>query len=274
MSSPADRAINRHKRREAKRKNNEPLLRQVQEVEAHRVPTKPNRAPVKPLTDAQRLYDSAMLSSVITFGVGPAGTGKTWLAAIRAAEALQAKEIERIIITRPAVEAGEKLGFLPGELDEKYDPYFRPVREALEEQLGTGALEYHLRKGTIEARPLGLLRGSTIKNAWLIADEMQNATRTQMKMLLTRVGENTRFVLNGDPTQCDLENPSMSGLSDALRRLHGISSISVVKFGEDDIVRHGIVREIVRAYSNRESEGAHTRYNDDAQGLRVMLGAP
>lgn len=272
MSSPVDRAINRHMRRDAKRKNHDPLLKLVGE-ELGKKSVKPNDVPVKPLTEAQRLYDSAMHANSVTFGVGPAGTGKTWFAAIRAAEALKNKEIERIIITRPAVEAGESLGFMPGEMDEKFEPYFRPVRDALEEKLGSGTLEYHLRNGTIEARPLAFLRGASLKNAWLIADEMQNATRTQMKMLLTRIGENARFIINGDPTQCDLPSPSASGLADAIDRLHGIAGIATVRFTHEDVVRSGICQEIVRAYSNDNNVPLAARYNDDAAGVRRTLGA-
>lgn len=206
-----------------------------------------SKAPIKPLNDAQRAYDAAIRSSDIIFGVGPAGTGKTWLATMRAAQALDAKEIERIVITRPAVEAGESLGFLPGELEDKYEPYIRPVRDALTEFFGVTHLEYLLKNGKIEARPLGLIRGSTIKHSWLIADEMQNATKKQFLMLLSRIGENAKFIVNGDPRQSDLPIGD-SGLDDALRRLKGVPGIDQVLFDRNDIVRSGLCRAIVEAY--------------------------
>lgn len=246
-----DRSSNRHSRRDQKRRfsNNEPLLRLAQEkaTTAHH---KPRRKDPKPLTENQEIYDASIRGNLITFGVGPAGTGKTWWAAYRAAQALFDKKIEKIIVTRPAVEAGEELGFLPGELAEKYEPYFRPVRDALEEYLGTGALDYHIRAKNIEARPLGLLRGATLKNAWVIADEMQNSTPVQMKMLLTRIGEDSKFIINGDPSQCDLPAHVKSGLVDALERLTKIGGVNVVRFTHEDVVRHGIIRELLKAYEN------------------------
>jgi phosphate starvation-inducible PhoH-like protein len=276
MSAAKDRAANRQKRRGDKAPNHEPLLRLVQD-EPRRKPVKAKEIELKPLTEAQRLYDNAIHVNDITFGIGPAGTGKTWWAAMRAAEALKDKKIERIIVTRPAVEAGEKLGFLPGEMEEKYGPYFRPVKDALEESFGSGALEYYLKSETIEARPLNYLRGSTLKNCWVIADEMQNATKIEMKLLLTRIGEGAKFIINGDPTQCDLPNPANSGLMDAVNRLKGVKSIDVVRFGVADIVRHGLVQKIVEAYETRTDEDPRAdRYNvqdsDDRDGLNRVLG--
>lgn len=274
MSPPKDRAANREKRR-AKRSNRRddgPLLRLVQED----VPRRPVAARVKelqPLTPAQEAYDASIRANLITFGIGPAGTGKTWWAAMRAAEALKNGHIERIIVTRPAVESGESLGFLPGEMDEKYEPYFRPVKDALEEYLGSGHLEYCIKAGIIEARPLAFLRGATIKHAWLIADEMQNSTAGQMKMLLTRIGENAKFIINGDPRQCDLPHTARSGLADAVRRLEAVNGVNVVRFREEDIVRHGIVQEIVRAYESDNSIPSSERYiEDNRSGLNRMLG--
>ena len=279
-----DRSGNREQRRsdKAKRANHEPLLRMVAH-EPDRRHTRPRQVEVKPLTFAQERYDSAIRAHHITFGIGPAGTGKTWLAATRAAEALVNKEIERIVITRPAVEAGESLGFLPGEMDEKYAPYFRPVRDALEEYLGTGRLEYELRAGNIEARPLGLLRGSTRKHAWVLADEMQNATVPQMKMLLTRIGEGSRFIINGDPSQFDLPGHVTSGLGDAVRRLARVNGVAVIHFEAHDIVRHGIIRDLIAAYASPNETPCCNCYNtrierieriesDDA-GLKRVLGA-
>lgn len=224
---------------------------------------KPLRVAVKPLNDAQRRYDAAMRSGEVIFGVGPAGTGKTWLAAMRAAEMLDKGVIEKIIVTRPAVEAGEKLGFLPGELDEKYEPYFRPVRDAFEKYFGSGKTEYLIRTGKIEARPLALLRGASIDNAWIIADEMQNATRTQFKLLLTRGGKGTKFVVNGDPRQTDLPR-GQSGLMDAVRRLEHVQGIETVLFDKSDIVRSGLTQRIVEAF---EDDGA---VNDNAGLTRTL----
>jgi phosphate starvation-inducible PhoH-like protein len=187
-----------------------------------------------------------MRVNTLTFGVGPAGTGKTWLAATRAAQRLAAGEIERIVITRPAIEAGENLGFLPGNLDEKYEPYFRPVRDALEETLGCGTVEYMLKAGTIEVRPLAFLRGTTFKNCWVIADEMQNTTPAQMKMFLTRIGEDCRVIVNGDPLQTDIAGKS--GLSDALDRLKAMKSVEFCWFTREDIVRSGLCQAIAERY--------------------------
>jgi len=168
---------------------------------------------------------------------------------MRAAERLENKEISNIIVTRPAVEAGEKLGFLPGELSEKYEPYFRPVRDALEQYFGSGKLEYLIRKGIIEARPLALLRGASIDNAVIIADEMQNATKSQLKLLLTRGGEGTRFIINGDPRQTDLPS-GQSGLTEVCDLLAPVAGISVVQFDRSDVVRSGLTQRIVEAFEN------------------------
>lgn len=212
---------------------------------------KPRVKPVRPMNDAQHDYYDAIRTAEITFGVGPAGTGKTWLAAMMAAEALEAGEIERIVVTRPAVEAGESLGFLPGELHEKYEPYLRPVRDALEEKFGAGKFNYLMEHGRIEARPLGLIRGATVKNAWLIADEMQNASVKQFKMLLSRIGEGSKFVINGDPRQTDLP-AGQSGLMDAVKRLGKVPGIRMVNFTSKDIVRSGMCMKIIQAYENDE----------------------
>lgn len=273
MSSHQDRATNRLKRKSSKSRNHEPLLRLVAE-EVERRPVKRKVHQIKPLNEAQHRYMNSIKAHQVTFGVGPAGTGKTWLAAMLAAETLEKHQIEKIVVTRPAVEAGESLGFLPGEMEEKYEPYFRPVRDALEEYFGSGALEYYMKTGVVEARPLAFLRGATIKDAWLIADEMQNATPTQMKMLLTRIGENSKFILNGDPSQCDLPHNVRCGLTDALVKLAKIGGIHAVRFAQDDIVRSGIVQEIVRAYETDRSDPERDCYmsDDEAQrGLRRIL---
>ncbi len=203
---------------------------------------------VKPLTKAQATYDRAISANVVTFGVGSAGTGKTWWAAMRAAKALEAGEVERIIITRPAVEAGESLGFLPGEQEEKYAPWIRPVYDALCEFLGATTVEYHMKNGTIEGRPLAYMRGATFKNAFVLLDEAENTTPKQMQLLLTRVGENAKVIINGDLAQCDLPPGQKSGLEDALERLYDVPQIGVVRFTRADIVRSGLCVAICDAY--------------------------
>lgn len=246
--SRSPKAAARQVRRESRRNaRNQKLLDQQGEIT--KAPVRPMEREIKPLTEAQTYYDAAMRSERIIFGVGPAGTGKTWFAAMRAAEALQRGEIEKIYITRPAVEAGENLGFLPGELADKYEPYLQPVRDAFEEKFGSGHLKYLLRERTIEPRPLAFMRGVTIKNAWLIADEMQNATRTQMKMLLTRIGQGAKFVINGDPRQIDLRE-GQSGLIDAMTRLLPIKGVACIEFRVSDVVRDDICQQIVSAYEN------------------------
>lgn len=255
-----DRKLTRKTRRNS---SNEPLVVLVKEQADKRHVAPVRKIVIKPLNEAQGRYDAAMVANQITFGVGPAGTGKTWMAAMRAAEALVGGHIQKIIVTRPAVEAGESLGFMPGELEEKYEPYFRPVRDALVEYLGSGQLEYLMKSGAIEARPLAFLRGATIKNAWLIADEMQNATITQMKMLLTRIGYNSKFIVNGDPDQCDLPDASKSGLRDAVRRMCRVGGCGSVVFTENDVVRSGMAQQVVKAYSN-------SRVSTDAQSYNTL----
>jgi phosphate starvation-inducible protein PhoH and related proteins len=269
------RAEARQKRRLEKKKDHGPLLRLVQE-EVTRRPVRAAVQELEPLTEAQRHYGTAIRSSRVTFGIGPAGTGKTWFAAALAAEALRNGEIERIVVTRPAIEAGEQLGFMPGELDEKFDPYFRPVRDALEERLGSGQLEYMLKIKIIEARPLAFLRGATLKHCWVIADEMQNSTPAQMKMFLTRIGENSRFIVNGDITQKDIEGPS--GLADALRRLQGLRNVAFIRFHASDIVRDEMCQAIAERYEDREaSNPTSERYSQsdeiDDFGLTRTLRA-
>lgn len=267
MTPQKTKSAARQERRDkrARLRNDEPLMRLVKEEQVFvRSPTRGRETLIKPLNGAQRAYDAAIKSAGIVFGIGPAGTGKTYFAAMRAAEALKAGVIDRIVVTRPAVEAGESLGFLPGELDEKYEPYFRPVRDALEESFGSSHLEYLIKIGIIEARPLALLRGSTIKGAWLIADEMQNATKTQFKMLLSRIGDNAKFIVNGDPRQSDLE-PGKSGLLDAVRRLRSVNGVEIVTFTREDIVRSGLCADVVAAYDDQG--------DDEEEGLLRVLRA-
>lgn len=215
-----------------------------------KTPIKRKSEIIKPLNTAQKRFDAAIKSSSITFGIGPAGTGKTWFSAMRAAEALDNRLVERIVVTRPAVTAdGEDLGFLPGELDEKYEPYLAPVRDALEEKFGTTYLEYLLKCKVIEAIPLGFMRGKTLNNCWVLADEMQNSTKNQMKTLLSRIGEDSKFIINGDPLQLDIPVES-SGLIDAVGRLSNVERITSVRFTSSDIVRSGLCQKVVEAYEN------------------------
>lgn len=213
---------------------------------------KPDHSPLVAQTENQRRYINAIKNFTLTFATGPAGTGKTFICASMAAEALREGRIEQIIVTRPAVEAGESLGFLPGELEEKFDPYLEPFRQVLEERLGKSQVEMFLKNGHIEASPLAYMRGRTFKNAFVILDEAQNTTPTQMKMFLTRIGHDCTVVVNGDMAQCDLRGPS--GLEDAVRRCTHIPSVKHVAFDRSDIVRSGLVGEIVQAYDMRLEE--------------------
>lgn len=235
----------RKSRKAGKVRDHGPLLALVRD-EVRRKPVRAARAALVALTDTQRRYGAAILASRVVFGIGPAGTGKTWYAAALAADKLAAGEIEKIIVTRPAIEAGESLGFLPGDVEEKYAPYFRPVREALEERLGSGQVEYMIKAGIIEARPLAYLRGSTIKDAWIIADEMQNTTPAQMKMFLTRIGERSTFIINGDVRQKDIA--CRSGLEDAAKRLASLRMVEIIEFTAADIVRDAMCQSIAEAY--------------------------
>ena len=188
----------------------------------------------------------------MTFGVGPAGTGKTYLAVAMAVTAFRAREVNRIILTRPAVEAGEKLGFLPGDLQSKVDPYLRPLYDALFDMLGAETYQKYVEKGNIEVAPLAYMRGRTLDDSFIILDEAQNTTREQMKMFLTRLGFNSKMVITGDITQIDLPNGVRSGLKDAVRILKGIEDIAAVTFSAKDVVRHRLVQDIIKAYDNAQ----------------------
>ncbi len=204
--------------------------------------------PVKCKTVGQKTYVDRIKKDSVTFGVGPAGTGKTYLAGCLAVQAYKQKQAEKIILTRPAVEAGEKLGFLPGDLQTKVDPYLRPLYDALEEMLGTENYVKLMEKGTIEVAPLAYMRGRTLSNAFIILDEAQNTTREQMKMFLTRLGDNSKMVVTGDITQIDLPDGKKSGLEDAVRVLGGVDGISIVYLSDKDVVRNPLVMSIVKAY--------------------------
>lgn len=204
-----------------------------------------------PKNEAQKAYLNSMRVNTLTIGLGPAGTGKTFLAAWEAADLLDSGDVKKIIVTRPIVEAGESLGFLPGEMEEKIDPYFVPVREAIERRLGKGATEYFLKSEAIEFVPLAYMRGRTFDDAFVILDEAQNTTPKQMKMFLTRVGHNTKLVVNGDLKQSDITGPN--GLYDATERLTGIPGIRFCAFTRADVVRSGLAQVIVDAYEGDEA---------------------
>ena len=208
--------------------------------------------PVKPKTIGQSNYVKAIAGNTITIGVGPAGTGKTYLAVAMAVAAFRRGEVERIILTRPAVEAGEKLGFLPGDLQSKIDPYLRPLYDALFDMLGAESYQRYLERGTIEVAPLAYMRGRTLDDSCIILDEAQNTSREQMKMFLTRLGFRSKMVINGDITQIDLPDGKKSGLSQVLRILGGIEGIATVRFDGRDVVRHKLVQDIINAYEKNE----------------------
>ncbi len=210
--------------------------------------------PIKAKTIGQKKYVDAIKKNTVILGVGPAGTGKTFLAVAAASMALRNKEISRIILTRPAVEAGEKLGFLPGDLQTKIDPYLRPLHDALFEMLGAESYQKHIERGTIEIAPLAYMRGRTLDDSFIILDEAQNTTPEQMKMFLTRLGFNSKAVVTGDITQTDLPAGARSGLVEAMKILHGIEGIAIHEFTERDVVRHKLVQRIILAYEKYERE--------------------
>ena len=222
--------------------------------------------PIKAKTHGQKKYVEAIKKNTIVMGIGPAGTGKTFLAVAMAVTALKAKQVERIILTRPAVEAGEKLGFLPGDLQNKIDPYLRPLYDALYEMLGTEAYQRYVERGTIEIAPLAYMRGRTLDDSFIILDEAQNTTPEQMKMFLTRLGFNSKAVVTGDLTQTDLPFGKKSGLAEAVKILEGIDDIAVHRFSERDVVRHRLVQKIILAYEaydksrQGKTENTQTRF--------------
>ena len=215
--------------------------------------------PIKAKTVGQRQYVDAIKKNTIVFGVGPAGTGKTFLAVALAVKALREKQVARIILTRPAIEAGEKLGFLPGDLQSKIDPYLRPLYDALFEMMGAENYQRHLEKGTIEIAPLAYMRGRTLDDSFIILDEAQNATPEQMKMFLTRLGFNSKAVITGDLTQTDLPSSQKSGLAEAVRILGDVEDIAIHHFTDRDVVRHKLVQKIILAYQKHENEIAQKR---------------
>ena len=204
--------------------------------------------PIKPKTLGQKSYCDAISENTITLGIGPAGTGKTYLAVAAAVAAFRAEEVNRIILTRPAVEAGERLGFLPGDLQSKVDPYLRPLYDALFDMLGPDTYQKYLERGNIEVAPLAYMRGRTLDDSFIILDEAQNTSREQMKMFLTRIGFGSKVVITGDITQIDLPEDKVSGLKVAMKVLEGIEDIAICKLTGSDVVRHRLVQKIIEAY--------------------------
>lgn len=220
---------------------------------------------ITPRSPKQRSYVDALRQSEMVFSVGPAGTGKTYLAVAIGLEMLLSQKVDRLIVTRPAVEAGERLGFLPGTMDEKVDPYMRPMYDALFDMMPADRLQRRREDGDIEVAPLAFMRGRTLANAFVILDEAQNTTPMQMKMFLTRMGENAHMVITGDPSQTDLPAGTRSGLSDALEIVSKIPEIAVVPFATADVVRHPMVARLVKAYDARETRRARTTRDDAAK---------
>ena len=214
--------------------------------------------PIKPKTLGQRTYCDNIRDNTITIGVGPAGTGKTYLAVAMAVTAFRAQQVTRIILTRPAVEAGEKLGFLPGDLQQKVDPYLRPLYDALFDMLGAETYQRFVERGNIEVAPLAYMRGRTLDDSFIILDEAQNTTGEQMKMFLTRLGFNSKMVITGDVTQIDLPDGKRSGLKEAVRVLRGVEDIAIFRFTEKDVVRHKLVQDIIRAYERASRSSQQT----------------
>lgn len=210
---------------------------------------------IKPKTVGQKQYVDSIKNNTVVFGIGPAGTGKTYLAVAMAVKAFKAHDVSKIILTRPAVEAGEKLGFLPGDLQNKVDPYLRPLYDALFDMLGAESFQKQMERGCIEVAPLAYMRGRTLDDSFIILDEAQNTTHEQMKMFLTRLGFNSKMVITGDVTQIDLPDSRKSGLIQATRVLKEIDDISINHFTEKDVVRHKLVQDIIKAYEKSNEEG-------------------
>ena len=210
--------------------------------------------PIKPKTLGQKAYCDAIAQNTVTLGIGPAGTGKTYLAVAAAVPAFRAEEVNRIILTRPAVEAGERLGFLPGDLQSKVDPYLRPLYDALFDMLGADTYQKYLERGNIEVAPLAYMRGRTLDDSFIILDEAQNTSREQMKMFLTRLGFGSKIVITGDITQIDLPGDKISGLKEAMRVLKGVEDIAICRLSDSDVVRHVIVQRIIKAYEDDENK--------------------
>ena len=225
--------------------------------------------PIKPKTIGQKDYIASVLKNTVTIGVGPAGTGKTYLAVAAAVQAFRDKQVNRIILTRPAVEAGERLGFLPGDLQSKVDPYLRPLYDALFDMLGAETYQKYLERGNIEVAPLAYMRGRTLDDSFIILDEAQNTSREQMKMFLTRLGFGSKIVITGDTTQIDLPDGKMSGLKEAMRVLKNVEGIGICELTNADVVRHVMVQRIVEAYEKYETaQNSPKSHGNNGKGRR------
>ena len=222
--------------------------------------------PIKAKTVGQQKYMKAIQKNTITIGVGPAGTGKTYLAVAAAVAAFRERTVNRIILTRPAVEAGERLGFLPGDLQNKVDPYLRPLYDALYDMLGAETFQKYQERGSIEVAPLAYMRGRTLDDSFIILDEAQNTTKEQMKMFLTRLGFGSKIVITGDITQIDLPDDKTSGLKDAVRVLEGVNDIAICRLSSADVVRHALVQEIINAYEKAAKKPEYKKPNPDFRG--------
>ena len=222
--------------------------------------------PIKPKTLGQKQYVDMIRKKMIVFGVGPAGTGKTYLAVAAAVAAFRAHTVNRIILTRPAVEAGERLGFLPGDLQNKVDPYLRPLYDALYDMLGAETFQKYQERGSIEVAPLAYMRGRTLDDSFIILDEAQNTTKEQMKMFLTRLGFGSKIVITGDVTQIDLPDDKVSGLKDAIRVLEGVKDIAICRLTSADVVRHALVQEIINAYEKAAKKSDIKKPNQQFSG--------
>ncbi len=227
---------------------------EVENVLSGVITVTPKGKQIKYKTLGQKAYVDAINKNEVVFGVGPAGTGKTYLAVATAVSAFRKKEVEKIILTRPAVEAGESLGFLPGDLQSKVDPYLRPLYDALQEMFGLESYQKLIEKGVIEIAPLAYMRGRTLNNSFIILDEAQNTTKEQMKMFLTRMGEGSRMVITGDVTQIDLPSGKKSGLIHATEILKNVKGIGIIKLTASDVVRHPLVMKIIKAYEQNEKD--------------------
>ena len=239
---------------------------QIRELDSGVVCITAKGRPVKPKTLGQKAYVQAIRENTVTLGIGPAGTGKTYLAVAAAVAAFREKSVNRIILTRPAVEAGEKLGFLPGDLKEKLDPYLQPLYDALNDMIPPAKLAKYLEEGTVQIAPLAYMRGRTLDNAFVILDEAQNTTLSQIKMFLTRMGRNARFIVTGDVTQIDLPKKSDSGLTRSMEILRGVGGIGIVEFDKRDIVRHQLVKYIVDAFDKYAGD---TRREPEQSNLKT-----
>ena len=222
--------------------------------------------PIKAKTVGQQKYMKAIQKNTITIGVGPAGTGKTYLAVAAAVAAFRERTVNRIILTRPAVEAGERLGFLPGDLQNKVDPYLRPLYDALYDMLGAETFQKYQERGSIEVAPLAYMRGRTLDDSFIILDEAQNTTKEQMKMFLTRLGFGSKIVITGDITQIDLPDDKTSGLKDAVRVLEGVNDIAICRLSSADVVRHALVQEIINAYEKAAKKPEFKKPNPEFKG--------